>query len=378
MAPSGIRRFFDMLAEMRDVISLTIGEPDYHDAGADHPGRHRQPRGRRHALHRQWRDDRAAELIAATSSALRGRYDARAELIITVGASEAVDATLRAVCNRRRRGHLSRALLRRLRAVHPAGRRRSDRRGDDRRDGLPGDRGADRGGSHATHQGTLPRVSRTTRPGRSWTAASSRRSRAVADGTTSSSSPTRSTTGWSTANIGTPPSRRSPGCASGPCSSAASEVLRDDRLADRLRGRAGGAHDGHRQGPPVRDHVRAHRGPARGRRGAGHRRAPSCARCARSTTAAAADDAPLQRDRAYLRRTSGSLLLLPQREQRHRPADEDFAQQLLAEEHVAVVPGSAFGPSGAGHVRACYATAYDEIVEAMRRVERFVERRRTA
>ena len=27
--PSGIRRFFDMLAEMRDVISLTIGEPDY-------------------------------------------------------------------------------------------------------------------------------------------------------------------------------------------------------------------------------------------------------------------------------------------------------------------------------------------------------------
>ena len=29
MAPSGIRRFFDMLAEMTDVISLTIGEPDF-------------------------------------------------------------------------------------------------------------------------------------------------------------------------------------------------------------------------------------------------------------------------------------------------------------------------------------------------------------
>jgi aminotransferase len=55
---------------------------------------------------------------------------------------------------------------------------------------------------------------------------------------------------------------------------------------------------------------------------------------------------------------------------------EDFAQQLLAEEHVAVVPGEAFGPSGAGHVRACYATAYEEIVEAMDRIERFVGRRR--
>jgi aminotransferase len=57
-------------------------------------------------------------------------------------------------------------------------------------------------------------------------------------------------------------------------------------------------------------------------------------------------------------------------------SDEEFAEQLLREEHVAVVPGSAFGPSGAGHVRACYATAYEQIVEAMDRIERFLERRR--
>jgi aminotransferase len=38
------------------------------------------------------------------------------------------------------------------------------------------------------------------------------------------------------------------------------------------------------------------------------------------------------------------------------------------------VPGTAFGPSGAGHVRACYATAYEEIIEAMDRIERFVGR----
>jgi aminotransferase len=54
--------------------------------------------------------------------------------------------------------------------------------------------------------------------------------------------------------------------------------------------------------------------------------------------------------------------------------DETFARELLTEERVAVVPGSAFGPSGAGHVRACYATAYEDLVEAMDRIERFVDR----
>jgi aminotransferase len=56
--------------------------------------------------------------------------------------------------------------------------------------------------------------------------------------------------------------------------------------------------------------------------------------------------------------------------------DEQFAEALLAEEKVGVVPGRAFGPSGVGHVRCCYATAYEEIVEAMDRIERFLERRR--
>jgi aminotransferase len=53
-----------------------------------------------------------------------------------------------------------------------------------------------------------------------------------------------------------------------------------------------------------------------------------------------------------------------------------FAEALLAEERVGVVPGTAFGPSGAGHVRVCYATAFEQIVEAMDRIERFVTRRR--
>jgi aminotransferase len=54
--------------------------------------------------------------------------------------------------------------------------------------------------------------------------------------------------------------------------------------------------------------------------------------------------------------------------------DNTFAESLLQEEQVAVVPGSAFGESGAGFVRLCYAAAYEKIEEALNRVERFMRR----
>ena len=54
--------------------------------------------------------------------------------------------------------------------------------------------------------------------------------------------------------------------------------------------------------------------------------------------------------------------------------DETFAESLLREEGVAVVPGNAFGPGGDGFVRACYATAYEKIEEALLRMERFMSR----
>ncbi len=53
-----------------------------------------------------------------------------------------------------------------------------------------------------------------------------------------------------------------------------------------------------------------------------------------------------------------------------------FTERLLTDEHVAVVPGDAFGPSGTGHVRMCYATSYERLEEALRRIARFVERTR--
>lgn len=55
-------------------------------------------------------------------------------------------------------------------------------------------------------------------------------------------------------------------------------------------------------------------------------------------------------------------------------ADFEFSKRLLIEEQVAVIPGSAFGPSGAGHVRVCYANSYDHLEEAMTRIDRFVKR----
>ena len=57
--------------------------------------------------------------------------------------------------------------------------------------------------------------------------------------------------------------------------------------------------------------------------------------------------------------------------------DNTFAERLLAEEQVAVVPGRAFGQSGIGFVRMSYATAYEEIEEALVRIGRFVQRHRS-
>lgn len=53
---------------------------------------------------------------------------------------------------------------------------------------------------------------------------------------------------------------------------------------------------------------------------------------------------------------------------------ETFAEKLLHEEHVAVVPGDAFGDAGKGFVRCSYATSYEKIEEALQRMEHFMQR----
>jgi aminotransferase len=54
-------------------------------------------------------------------------------------------------------------------------------------------------------------------------------------------------------------------------------------------------------------------------------------------------------------------------------AEKDFAISLLQTEKVAIVPGTAFGENGKGFCRACFATSYEQLVEAATRIERHVQ-----
>ena len=98
MKPSGIRKFFDIAAEMEDVISLSVGEPDFST-----PWHIRQE-----AIHtlekgRTWYSPHAGFL--ALREAISGyvqrhshvTYDPKGEVLVTVGGSEAIDLCFRAL-----------------------------------------------------------------------------------------------------------------------------------------------------------------------------------------------------------------------------------------------------------------------------------------
>ncbi|MGB7746689.1 MAG: aminotransferase class I/II-fold pyridoxal phosphate-dependent enzyme [Verrucomicrobiia bacterium] len=54
-------------------------------------------------------------------------------------------------------------------------------------------------------------------------------------------------------------------------------------------------------------------------------------------------------------------------------SEKEFAVGLLQAERVAMVPGTAFGENGAGFCRACFATSYEQLIEAGNRIERYVQ-----
>ena len=58
-------------------------------------------------------------------------------------------------------------------------------------------------------------------------------------------------------------------------------------------------------------------------------------------------------------------------------SSDEFAEKLLREKKVVVIPGSAFGKCGEGHIRCCYATSMSEIEEALERIESFVKKHRS-
>src|SRR4051794_6332383 len=90
--PSGIRRFFDILATMDDVISLGVGEPDF-----DTPERivaagvRSLHNGRTHYTSNYGTIELRRALAAHLERLYGVAYDPATELLVTVGASEAVD-----------------------------------------------------------------------------------------------------------------------------------------------------------------------------------------------------------------------------------------------------------------------------------------------
>ncbi|HEX7068752.1 MAG TPA: aminotransferase class I/II-fold pyridoxal phosphate-dependent enzyme [Candidatus Limnocylindria bacterium] len=377
MPPSGIRRFFDMLAEMKDVISLTIGEPDFTtpepitraaieslEAGETH-----------YTANGGMMELR--ELIAAN---LRDRYgveyDPRTELIITVGASEGVDASLRATINdgdeviyhepcfvayapciqlaggvavpvsttdatdfRVTAEMIEDAVTPRTKAIFLGYPNNPTGAVLDRADLEAIARVADRHDLLVYTDEIYDRLVYGDHEHTAFSSLSGMRERTILLGGFSKS---YAMTGWRIGYVAAPEGLMTGiakvhqygiMCAPTSAQFAAIEAMKN--------------------GEP---HLQAMR-------------------------------AEYDRRRRYITdrfnaigmscfEPKGAFYCFPHVTECTGLDETTFAEKLLEEERVGVVPGTAFGPSGAGHVRVCYATAYEEIVEAMDRIERFARRHR--
>lgn len=100
LKPSGIRKFFDIVTEMKDAISLGVGEPDF-----DTPwfirdeGIFSLERGRTFYTSNAGLKDLRQEIANYIKRTQNAEYDPNSEIIVTVGGSEAIDIGLRAVIN---------------------------------------------------------------------------------------------------------------------------------------------------------------------------------------------------------------------------------------------------------------------------------------
>ncbi len=98
LQPSGIRKFFDILDTMKDVVSLTVGQPDFvtpwhiRDAGI-----RSLEEGRTYYTSNAGLAEFREEIAAYASRRFGLEYDPKCEIIVTVGGSEAIDLAVRAL-----------------------------------------------------------------------------------------------------------------------------------------------------------------------------------------------------------------------------------------------------------------------------------------
>ena len=96
--PSGIRKFFDIVSEMKDAISLGVGEPDF-----DTPWHIREEgiysleRGRTFYTSNAGLKELKEEISCYLKRRFDLDYDYNTEVMVTVGGSEAIDAAIRAM-----------------------------------------------------------------------------------------------------------------------------------------------------------------------------------------------------------------------------------------------------------------------------------------
>lgn len=96
--PSGIRKFFDVASEMKDVISLGVGEPDF-----DTPWHIREEgiysleKGKTFYTSNSGLTELRREIASYISRKYGIEYDPNSEALVTVGGSEAIDIALRAM-----------------------------------------------------------------------------------------------------------------------------------------------------------------------------------------------------------------------------------------------------------------------------------------
>lgn len=98
--PSGIRKFFDIVSEMKDAISLGVGEPDFETPWhIREEGIYSFERGRTFYTSNSGLKELRTEISSYVKSHYYANYDPNSEILVTVGGSEAIDIGLRAMLN---------------------------------------------------------------------------------------------------------------------------------------------------------------------------------------------------------------------------------------------------------------------------------------